>query len=245
MSPASTAQTRQSWDHAPANRPRYANAQVYGNRHSWSFKARQRRFAHVRRLVDGIVAKHGRCRIADLGGTAAYWDITPELIARPEVSVTLVNLDAAAGEGFGAGRIALIKADACACDDLSDNSFDLVHSNSVIEHVGDWRRMQAFAKTVRRLAPRYYVQTPYYWFPIEPHFRVPFFQMLPEPIQVRALLWFSLGFGGRRETVSDAVMGAQSAHLLDRMQFAALFPDAKIIPERFGPLTKSLMAVRD
>jgi hypothetical protein len=127
---------------------------------------------------------------------------------------------------------------------LSDNSFDLVHSNSVVEHVGDWARMKAFAKEVRRLAPRYFVQTPNFWFPIEPHFMCPFFHWLPEPTRVRLLLRAGLGHYRRAGSVDSAVTAVQGARLLNRRMMASLFPDAAIVTERVALLPKSLMAIR-
>jgi hypothetical protein len=123
-------------------------------------------------------------------------------------------------------------------------SHDLVHSNSVIEHVGIWDNMLRVAANVRRLAPAYFVQTPYFWFPIEPHFRVPLFHWLPESLRYRLILACSLGYHRKASSVSDAVRSVQSAVLLDCRQYATLFPDAEIRCERFCGLTKSLMAIR-
>jgi hypothetical protein len=94
--------------------------------------------------------------------------------------------------------------DACDMHEHADNSFDLVHSNSVIEHVGDWVRMEAFAKECRRLAPRYYVQTPYFWFPVEPHFSSPFFHWRSEQTRAKLLMKRPHGFSEKAPDIGAA-----------------------------------------
>ncbi|NJK36721.1 MAG: class I SAM-dependent methyltransferase [Oscillatoriales cyanobacterium RM1_1_9] len=47
----------------------------------------------------------------------------------------------------------MLEGDACEVLDFSDNSFDLVFSNSVIEHVGSLERQTVFAQNVQRLSP--------------------------------------------------------------------------------------------
>ena len=63
--------------------------------------------------------------------------------------------------------------DACDLAGYPDRSVDLVHSNSVIEHVGGWPRMAAMAGELMRVARAGWVQTPAWEFPIEPHFHAP------------------------------------------------------------------------
>jgi hypothetical protein len=160
------------------------------------------------------------------------------------VHITLVNLEPL--RDFAHDSM-FSQAEGSACDlhQFADNAFDLVHSNSVVEHVGDWPNVEAFAREVRRLAPRYYVQTPYAFFPVEPHFSAVAFHWLPEPIRVEILLKKHLGFmPGKAQDVGDAMRAVQDARLLSKRMFTYLFPDAEQRDERFAGLTKSLIAVR-
>lgn len=116
-----------------------------------------------------------------------------------------------------------------------DGEFDVVFSNSVIEHVPK-RLQHRFASEVRRVGARYFVQTPYRYFPIEPHYQLPLFQFLPKRVQRTLNGRFTLGWQekGQWEEIT----------LLSVKEFKQLFPDAEIHRERVFGVTKSLMAVR-
>ncbi len=215
---------------------------AYGNPQALSRRFRARRFDRIKSLIDDIIAREGACRIADIGGSAYYWDIARDFVETRAVEITLVNTDVR-DEGV-CGKFAHLRGDAADLGFLDDMSFDFIHSNSVIEHVGDWDRRVAMAGHVRRLAPVYYLQTPYFWFPYEPHFRSPFFHWLPEQVRYRLVMRFALGFSDRKDNVDAAMRRVQSARLLDAGQLRALFPDAELLRERVGGLTKSLVAIR-
>ncbi|RUV78647.1 class I SAM-dependent methyltransferase, partial [Mesorhizobium sp. M1A.F.Ca.IN.020.32.1.1] len=76
----------------------------------------------------------------------------------------------------------------------ADKSVDLVHSNSVIEHVGPWQDMSAMASELLRVGRSGWVQTPAWEFPIEPHFRLPLLHWFAPPVR-RALLRASRDYG--------------------------------------------------
>ena len=221
--------------------PAHTVEATYGNPKSLAYNFRAKRFAEIRPLIDGVIAAKGSCRIADIGGTEYYWNIFGSYATDKPVEIDLINLHAAPVKG---ARFRSLAADATELGHIDDHAYDLVHSNSVIEHVGNWDAMTRMASHVRRLAPAYYVQTPNFWFPIEPHFRAPFFHWLPEQGRYRLLMQFNLGFGGKRRTVDEAMRGLQSAVLLEKRQMAALFPDAQLKSERVFGLTKSWMAIR-
>lgn len=207
---------------------------VYGNRF------RQKRLRRFLSLVDATIAEKGNCRILDLGGKLAYWQALYPLWRDRSCHITLVNLvSEAVPEGFTS-----IAGDACELGRLGDLTFDVVHSNSVIEHVGPWRDQCRMACEVRRLARRYFVQTPNFWFPIEPHFRTPLIHWLPEPWRATIVSSRACGFYPRAGSYDEARRILDDARLLDAKAMAALFPDAVIERERVAGFTKSLIAIR-
>jgi hypothetical protein len=206
---------------------------------------RKKRFQTILKLINDIVADKGRCRILDIGGRYSYWEDFKEELDGFPIEVTITNLERERGRtSIDDPRFLFDVADARNCPQYADFSFDLVHSNSVIEHVGLWRDMLAMANEVRRVAPAYFVQTPYFWFPIEPHYRTPIINWLPEPWRARLLMKRQLGFYRKAETMDQAMASVDDARLLDLRQFRSLFPDAEILQERVFGLTKSMMAVR-
>ncbi len=216
--------------------------QDYDNPNSLASKMRRGRARFIRPLIERAFAKSGACRILDLGGRPEYWRIFErEFLEAHRVHVTTVNLEDQAESGDP--MFAQVRGDACALD-IDDGAFDLTHSNSVLEHVGTWGDMERFAGEMRRTGKRYYAQTPYFWFPIEPHFSAPFFHWLPESTRARLLLKRAHGFMTKAADMGEAMRAVQHAQLVSRAQFQALFPDAEHRSERFAGLTKSLVAYR-
>jgi hypothetical protein len=206
---------------------------------------RKRRSHMIMRLIEEASRGRGHCRIADLGGEWWYWKIIDrEFLIHHQVSIHLINPGPVKHHEIDDELFTVVPSDACDLRQLPDRSFDLVHSNSVIEHVGDWSRMVAFATEARRLSSRYYVQTPNFWFPLEPHFGMaPFIHWFPEPVRVHLMTQFRFG-PIPVKNVTEAMAKSQSARLLSMTAFRTLFPDAIIQREKVAGLTKSLIAVR-
>jgi len=216
----------------------------YGDRRSIGFRLRARRIRRFLTLLHQTQPTGKTIRILDIGGTRTYWRVAPEdFLSGGRLSITIVNLPGELTDTDDS-VFRFVAGDGCDLASMDDNSFDVVHSNSVLEHVGDWGRMKAFAREVRRLAPSYFVQTPNFWFPLEPHFMVPFYHWLPEALRARMLLSTGLGHHSRATSIDAAVTAVQSARLLNRRMMSSLFPDADILTERVVLLPKSLMAVR-
>ena len=205
---------------------------------------RMRRIQPFLNLIESVFRERGEVRILDDGGTRAYWQIIPEeTLSKFNVFVTVANFKSEAFEPTE--RFRFVEANGCQLSEFADNSFDIVHSNSVIEHVGTWEHMIQFANEVRRLAPRYWVQTPYFWFPIEPHCMTPFFHWLPFSFRVKLIMLTGLGNWRRRESVDEAVRAVESARLLDQGMLKWLFPDAQVRVERLMLLPKSIIMVKN
>lgn len=202
---------------------------------------RQARMKRFLSLVDRAGRGAGPVRILDVGGRVEFWEACRDSWKDRDLRITLVNLEI--DDSDRPPVYELRNGNGCDLSHYADNSFDIVHSNSVIEHVGQWPQMRAMAAEVRRLAPHYFVQTPNLWFPYEPHYELPMIQFLPESARARLLLRKQRGYLLARD-MDSAMEIVQGINLLDMAQFSALFPDARIERERFGPLTKSLIAIR-
>lgn len=217
--------------------------QDYSNPKSLASRFRAARAKHIVGLIQAAFVARGQVRIVDLGGRPEYWSVIDRgLLESLKVHITTVNLEKqpATDDPMFSQRT----GDACAFD-AEDNAFDIAHSNSVIEHVGDWAQMEMFARETQRLAPRYYVQTPYFWFPVEPHFSAPLFHWLPESTRARMLMKHDHGFMKRTDDLGAAMRAVQHARLLDKPMMRHLFPNARHVDEKVAGLTKSLMAIKD
>lgn len=216
----------------------------YQNPHSIGSKLRAKRIKPLLTMIEDTHKRKGGVNILDVGGTKEYWGILDQdLLEEKNVSITLLNLPSQ-NKPQDEKRYLYQEGDACNLSNFSDYSFDIVHSNSVVEHVGDWGKMLQFSKEIKRLAKNYYVQTPNFWFPIEPHCMTPIFHWLPKPIRVSLVMKFTLGHWPRQSTVSDAVHTVESARLLNYKMFKELFSEADISIEKLFFIPKSLIAIK-
>ncbi len=123
-------------------------------------------------------------------------------------------------------------------------TFDLVYSNSVIEHVGGYERRRRFAETVERLAPHHWVQTPARSFPLEPHWLFPGFQFMPVALRTRVAMKWPYSFYGRSNDAAETLGEVLWVELIGVPEMTHLFPGSEVLRERFARLTKSLIATR-
>ncbi|MFB9235539.1 class I SAM-dependent methyltransferase [Plantactinospora siamensis] len=177
-------------------------------------------------------------RVLDLGGRVESWATVP---VRP-AHVHLVNL-----EPVPTDLPEWAEADhADACDlpaSIRSRRYDLVFSNSVLEHVGGHEQRRRMAEAVREMAPRYWIQTPYRYFPIEPHWVAPGMQFLPVAARVAVARKWPLAYTPGKSW-ERAMRQVLTTELVGRAEMRYLFPDATIRAERLLGMTKSLIAVR-
>ncbi|WP_260193433.1 class I SAM-dependent methyltransferase [Actinophytocola gossypii] len=204
-------------------------------RNSFSSRRRSVRFAELMRRFPNLDAM----RVLDLGGTPEFWRATP---VQPKY-VTTVNLD----PKYDPEEPWLdhVVADACELSTLDKcpGDYDLVVSNSLIEHVGGYQRRRDFAEVVTSAAPAHWVQTPNRYFPVEPHYVAPGFQFLPVRTRARLVSRWPLAHE-RVYTVPDALAQVLTIDLVSTAELRHLFPGSDIWHERLAGLSKSIVAVR-
>jgi SAM-dependent methyltransferase len=194
---------------------------------------RRRRFVLFRDLLDRLPRP---VRLLDVGGTQFFWEMMG-FRGEQGLDVTLLNLAPdAARPGFHS-----MVGDARDMRQFGDQEFDVVFSNSVIEHVGDQDAQRQAADEIRRVGKRYFVQTPNRNFPLEPHFFFPAFQFLPLPTRIWLLQHFDLGWYKKTPDYTAARNEVETIRLLSRRNVTRLFPEGTLYQERFAGLTVSFV----
>lgn len=204
----------------------------------------QKAFRHFRsrrlRLFERTFAVSEGTRILDVGGSPEIWAYSG---LKPQL--TILNMPSALTPH--AEGVNLVGADGRMLP-FPDGAFDIVFSNSVIEHVGTRRDQEQFAHEVSRVGRNYWIQTPNRQFPFEHHVMLPGVHFLPKNWQ-RAVVdritgWEHVVHPTPDERSYYIHHFLNELNLLDAGDMEALFPGATLVKERFLGLAKSLIAIR-
>jgi hypothetical protein len=220
----------------------------YSNPNSLGSKLRRKRFKYIEELVRQVLSNNAECKIVDVGGTANYWNLmTPALLAKCRITISNVEtIKWGADPKESTPKLGVFDfhcGDGRDLREFETNEFDIYHSNSVIEHVGNYDCMSMFAAEARRVGRLYYVQTPNLWFPIEPHIGAPLLHWLPKPLRAKLMTQFDIGFHKRFTTLSEAYSYVDFIELINSDSMLSLFPNGYLIKERFLLLPKSLISI--
>jgi SAM-dependent methyltransferase len=181
-------------------------------------------------------------QIPDIGGYPWFWTESETAMS---FRITVLNTKfPPAAQDYRKAGIELVLGDATALD-YADGAFDIVFSNSVVEHVGGFEKQVTFAKEVRRMGRGYWILTPAREFPIGPHLLAPFIHWLPRRMHSPWLVRHCTGWGVMQRPSKNEIQTILSeVRLLSGSEVRRLFPDATVFTERFFGLPKSYVAYR-
>jgi hypothetical protein len=207
-----------------------------------AFRFRQKRSLLFKKFIADNFDKDTPIRIIDLGGTEVFWQsIGLDFMRENKITVDILNVDYVPVQNTEFFRS--FAGDACTFQ--SEELYDVCFSNSVIEHVGGIERIISFSETSRKIARTYFIQTPNFYFPIEPHFLFPGFHWLPAWVRVKLISWFSIGHFPKAKDHLEAIRIIESCNLLTPRVFSSLYFDAEIKREIVLGMSKSLIAIRN
>ncbi|PJA96838.1 MAG: methyltransferase type 11 [Ignavibacteriales bacterium CG_4_9_14_3_um_filter_34_10] len=187
----------------------------------------------------GIIGKlkYENLKILDVGGTDYFWTtLNSQLQCKWRIDLVNLNKEANNKSAFN-----YILADGRDLSAIQVGYYDIIFSNSVIEHVGDFEDQEKFANEIRRVGKKYFIQTPNYYFPFEPHFLFIGFQFLPVKFRASLIRHFNLGWFKKEMDYKKSLEIAKSVRLLKKKEIQILFPDATIYREKFLCFTKSFL----
>ena len=206
------------------------------NTSSFANKLRAKRFLKFESLTRNLPRPF---RVLDLGGTTSFWE-NRGWHQRKDVEILTLNL---ATEEQRHENIKPMSGDATNLAGFSDRTIDVVFSNSVIEHLFTFENQRRMASEIQRVGKAFWVQTPNFWFPMEPHFHFIGWQWLPVAARVAILQKRACGWRGPCPDAVGARHLVEEVRLLTRNELQTLFPSATLIAEHFAGFVKSWTAV--
>jgi len=207
------------------------------NPNSLSNRLRSKRFVLFESLAASLPHP---LRILDIGGTNEFWE-RRGWANRDDVHIVTLNLEA---EPKRFTNIDSIAGDATNLSRYPDRHFDIAFSNSVIEHLFTLENQRKMAEEIRRVGKAYWVQTPNFWFPIEPHFHIPGWQWMPESLRVALLRRWRCGWRGPCADPEKACVLVREVRLMTKSELQGVFPGARVLREPFLGLAKSWIVVQ-
>jgi len=204
-------------------------------------RLRKKRFASLQKGIESLADQKDVCKILDIGGDISYWKHLGW--HNDHCHIYLLNLYENKIDESESKLFHSVIGNALQMP-FKPGDFDLIFSNSVIEHVGSKENQQIFAAEVRRLCDKYIIQTPSFWFPLEPHSLIPFFQFIPHKVRALLIMTFHINYFPKAANYRDAVEVSKSTIMITKKQFRKLFPDAEIHVERLLGIPKSYTAVK-
>ena len=212
----------------------------HSNPDSFVNSLRKKRFRRIREIIEELIAVRGSVKVLDIGGELAYWKNMGW--QNNAATIYLLNLDPVENKEQQEGYIQ-VQGNALELP-YEMGEFDVVFSNSVIEHVGSKDNQKIFANEVRRVSSNYIIQTPSFWFPLEPHSMIPFFQFIPHSIRAVLIMVFNINYFPKAKSYQEAIKVSNDTLMLTRSGFQKLFPEAVIEVEYLYGIPKSYSVYR-
>jgi len=197
-------------------------------------KFRQKRMIFFKEIINRLPKP---LHILDVGGYEIFWE-NIGFQNSGEVKIVLLNLTK---EETKSRNIKSVIGDATDLSVYKKNSFDIVFSNSVIEHLYTSENQKKMADEVMRVGKYHFIQTPNKYFFIEPHYILPYFQFVPKTFKYFILT--KTKFSRMRYWEKDvAEQYIEEIRLLSLNKMKKLFPKSQIRKEKFLGMNKSFIA---
>lgn len=123
--------------------------------------------------------------------------------------------------------------------ELEDNSFDIVHSNATLEHIGSYKNQKLFIKEMIRISKEsIFLQTPNRYYPIDFHTLLPFIHWFPKNFHRKLLNSIKFDFYAKEENLN-----LLSKNDLKKMCKELEIKNYKIIEHKLFFLTSNLILI--
>lgn len=193
-------------------------------------------------LFYNLLRPDEKTRILDIGGTTDTWEEFSPKIGFG-LNITLLNLRSYNTSLSYRNRYTFMQGNALYLP-FKNKSFDIVFSNSMIDHLYSFENQQRCANEIRRVGKQFFVQTGNRNFFFEPHFLTPFIPYFTKDTQKNLIRRFTLWGLITRPTRNYVNQMVDEIILSTKEEFESLFPEATIIQQKIFGFTKSFIAVK-